>query len=643
MNNLYNIEYLVYIAGILVPVNSINIQSAFNSMPMATVSLPAYPQLYGIGREDRLPVQIFIKDVFGEEPPNDYILMFDGEVKSFQYVSNAISREIVINAQSNLAFLMDVKAYFMHSIEDLAERALIPEESNTSFSNFEADYIFPLSLFMHGITANLDESNAIEVPSEFLKNVFTFLKEAESMGKYNNSKLAEFYNKLSERLKILDRMIKVPEFDDPNRWDGVFPVLQGLRSKTALDLLSNRAVNAVDQGKTGDTFYNWLNYLMSEMQYELCFIPSPSWGTNLDGNDALGFTMLKPMFYDAYPPNCNIIFRSHVESIQTQEMVYQVPTRVRVDDMQGIFAQISSGEDTLSRLPRIYHYPTEKYKDSTPPEDVNPFTSDFLPSEEHTGPYVFDTQPPIWASYIDMEDIFENEGIETIEDYWERILSYILQMKVYENRQVQITMAFNPFITAGFPGAVYDTHDEQFTFCGHVVAVNHSLTKNQARTTVTLGFSRLVHEELRDPIKNPFPDVDEITSSLNDMDNIYQSTIASDAIDWNDIPGGFGEENENPTKAYDFNRRQIVTLYEFLDFMGLDLWESMDTGFGEDVPSVLDGVYIYDRRDMRDPQNITPEFSSRYLGLTGTAGDNLEGIRYILKEVAERGFENKIT
>ena len=647
-NNLFEINALVYVAGILVPYNSITVNSAFNSIPMATVTLPPYPQLYGIGRRDRLPVQIFVQDTLAET--NEYFLLFEGEVQSFSYLSTALNKEIVINAQGVMSFLMDVKSFFMESIKDLASRVMIPEENNTSIYSFEPHLTFPMSLFMKGI-APIEEEQLITVPSEFLANVYKYMEELSSMNEFNDSAIAKFYSGYTGKLNLKKRIAKVSHFDEPDTWDGTFPVLQGMRTHAAILQLMGRATNAVQQGKTGDTFYNWLNYLVSEMQYELCFPASPTMTTNLEGEESLGISIMKPMLYEAHPPKCNIFFRSQVDSIRTQETVYQVPTRVRTDDIQGVMAMLTGGsDDPITRLPRVKHYPTKAYKDKSaiPSEEdnINIFSSDFLDTEEFTGPYLFDTSPPTWSSYMDFEDMEPEE----IEDYWERILAYLLQLKVYESRTMTSTGGFNPFITAGFPGVVFDAEDDNFVFAGHVTAVNHSITKQQARTTVSLGFTRLIDEAIDYPIENPFDEVSAISTDPGKLEDIYQSTIGSSVIPFSEVKVmREAEENNNPIEAYKFNKRSIVTLEEYLGFMGLSVQEEIDFGYGESVPSVLGGDYVEKRMDDRDPATIQPLFPPPD-NEEKTENEEKEqilvsdytGIRAILKEIADRGFDNKI-
>ena len=73
-HTILDVNVLTYVAGVLVPTSEVGVTTAFNAVPTATISLPPYPQLFGIGRKDRIPVHIFFKDtVIGE-----YKLLFEG-------------------------------------------------------------------------------------------------------------------------------------------------------------------------------------------------------------------------------------------------------------------------------------------------------------------------------------------------------------------------------------------------------------------------------------------------------------------------------------------------------------------------------------------------------------------------------------
>lgn len=596
-NKSHNIEFLVYIAGVLVPAKNVSIQTAFNSLPMATIALPADVRLYAIGRQDRVPVHIFIKDTLAGS--NNYILMFEGEVKSFGFTSSVVSREVTVNAQSNLAFLMDIKAFFMHSIGSIADLEVLDHTANAGFFKMEA-LTFPHSLFMRGIT-NLDsDGEIIKYPSEFLQNLYRFIQEEGSIPGYNTSALAKFYSKYTEALSLKNKMVKVPVFDDGDKWENGFPLLAGMQKVTALEQLVSRGnTGASNRGKTGDTIYNWLNYIVSEMLYEMAFIAAPTLGTNMNGEISLGSSMLKPMMYESPPPECNIMCRSHVDDLRTSEDVYQVPTRIIVDNSRGIIGKLiaHSQESTISDAATTYFYPNSNGASSpiSMEDEKNRFSAELLGEEMFTGPYLYETKPPAWADYIDNHQDTENtRGV-----LMDRIMSYLLQLKQYERRSLSVSGAFNPFVVPGFSGVAFDSTESDFVFCGYVMAVNHTISKNSCRTSVNMGFVRLLDEAINDPLINPAEDVNEITTNVSSCSDIYEGIIGTSAVGFSEVRDVASLGNIEAGEAYKLNSRNIVTMREYFQLMGITIEEAdyLDTGYGEEIPAVLNGPLMDTRRN----------------------------------------------
>lgn len=586
MSTSFNIEFLVYIAGVWVPAKSVAVQSAFNSLPMATISLPADPRFFGVGREDRVPVHIFVKDTF--TGTQNYMLFFEGEIKTFSYTNSAVTREITVNAQSNLAFLMDVKAFFMQSIEDISELEFIEFNKERGFSSFNA-VTFPASLFTQGIVAPSSDT-IIEYPSEFLDNLYNYLQNAGSMNQYNDSALANFYSDYTTRLKLRKRAVKVPIFDDTSKWPFGFPLLKGMQEVTALEQIMNTATEAQGRGKLGDTLYNWLNHIVGEMQYEMAFIHAPAVGTNMSGEDSIGFSMLKPMLYESPPPNCNVICKSHVSNIRTTEDVYQVPTRIMVDDTRGTMAKIMGfSNSAMEQSARMSFYPSV----SGGAAPASEFADQIIPSEEYTGPYLYETHPPAWTSYIDYHNTSEGQSQELLT----RIMRYLLQLKIYERRSLTASIAFNPFVVTGFPAVVFDSDNGGFVFAGYLMSVTHRITKTNCRTDISLGFTRTIEEAIDTPIHNPEEEVDEITRSVDDCGDIYQSIIgASRAVDFSEVEEWAALGNEDPDQAYSLNSRDIITLEQFATIMGIQA-RMEDDGYGGEFPLDFIGDYITDRRN----------------------------------------------
>ena len=123
LNKLYELDLYVYIAGVYIPTASVSISNNVGGTPTATISVPPDPTFLGIGREDRIPVQIFIKDTFSgitsyrksmipilfnslgttkkyenyiqkNNIHNNKILLFSGTITSYSYLTTSNNRTI---------------------------------------------------------------------------------------------------------------------------------------------------------------------------------------------------------------------------------------------------------------------------------------------------------------------------------------------------------------------------------------------------------------------------------------------------------------------------------------------------------------------------------------------------------------------
>lgn len=643
-HNILDVSVLTYVAGVLVPTSEIGITSAFNAIPTATLSMPPYPQLFGIGRKDRIPVHIFYKDnVIGE-----YILLFEGEATSFSYSSSIATRDITINAQGVMAFLQDMQFNFLHSLDDLAASGT-DGYADVAYQNYSPGIVFPMSLFMYGL-GEASEENLVKFPVDYLDNMVNFVTNGgvtnPSLQQYNDSALAQFYADYCKKIKLEERYLKVPFFDEESEvWPKVgadkaqvFPLISGMQTKVALDQLQGLASEGVNQG----TVIQFINHIVNQLEYEFAFYNAP---TFKDGK--LVCISLKPMLYDAVPPICNILYRSQVKSISTAEQVYGIPTRIRTRDINGTFARLAQGiQSGITEYGLVDYYPTRKYKDNT----INPQTAetqalspmpnhlatelldtDPLDDEKYTGPWVYETAAPSWMSYVGPDAIGGNMKI-----FKERVLARLLHHKQFEKRTLQVQSSFTPYVTAGFPGAVFDSQDANFVFTGQVLAVNHSISKGDFSTTVELGFVRLVEEAINEPMVNPIPSIDALTKDPDKMATIYANLLGTTATNWQTVSNQrYSEAQDDPFKAYTAQFRSIVTMDQYIEFMGFEK-EMGIIGDGEEVPVMLRGGFLEERRKV-----------SEYIPLPdSTSGSkesaSIEGIRKLLKTIAEIEFNRTV-
>jgi len=578
VSNLFIAAFRVYVAGVRMPCSSVSISSAFNSPPTATVALPPDSRLFGIGRLDRVPVQVFVNDVFSGSRQG-FILIFDGEISSFGYQSTPMGREIVVNAHSAMAFLDDLNIRLMNNLEDYAIETLPASELKT-LGVAGGSLSYPASLFTQGITHV--GGDLIRTPTEFVQNIATYLSRlGTGEDPWLNTKLGEYYKAHAARLKFKSRIPMLPFYDDRSPTDKtLFPILEGMQTQSAVALLLGLA----NQSNTG-TLLSFLNLIAADLEYEVCMPTAP----RCDGGNLYSM-IFKPILYDALPPACNIMFRSHVDTLRLNEQVYGVPTRIRTRDAVGPMGTIDPNS-WFTKYATIDYFPTDlEEKDRNNKEaNINYFAKDWLDTEQYTGPFLYDTSIPRWFSYAGDSDAKE------FIPYKDRMHQHMFTLKRYEHRNMQVSTAFNPFITPGFPGVVFDSwqnDNSDFTFAGQVMAVSHTLSKHSARTSVMLSFARSLRDESPDgmPLVHGHTFMKDINRNVGKIGQIYKKILGCDAVAFSAFgKNTYGEEHGSPAAAYAFNRRGICTFDEYLSFM--------DSTGTKGQLSVLSGDYFEHRYD----------------------------------------------
>lgn len=586
LSNVFDISNtLVYISGVRMPATSISVTSAFNAFPSCTVTLPPDSKLFGIGRRDRVPLHIFVENVFCQKY-DSYIMLFEGEIVSFGYTSTDSGREMVVNGRSNMCFLQDVDIRVLVGIDDFAA-AVVPG-ADTANMNVAGGVSYPMSLVMSGVSA-CTPNNIIKYPYGFIENVALFLAN-NIQEPVPETKVFQFYRDYAASLKFTNRFSRLPYFDDANApWGPTgFPVLAGVQRLAALQQLNGILSNGPDIR----SLYSVLDYVATKMEYEISSFASPTY----DGTNLISLS-LKPIFYEAIPPRCNIIFRSHNQSLRTQEPVYQVPTRVRIKDQSGVLNLLSHGQSSaLVQFGISDYYPKESATDSENPV-FDPFANELLDSEQFTGPYAYEALPPDWMSYVDPVAVKS----ESEDSYKRNIMRHMLTLKIYEGRTLHCSTVFNPFYTSGFPGAVFDTDDAGFTFIGQVMTVTHTISKRSAGTSVSMSFVRTLKEEMENPLRNSLAIVDTVSKdNPTAMSQVYMSQIGCAAIPFSDMEALFSMAyNSDPSATYKFNQRSIVTLPEYIAFLGNGnaVGEEVTLPNGSQVPAQLTGPAFSPRYD----------------------------------------------
>ena len=345
--------------------------------------------------------------------------------------------------------------------------------------------------------------------------------------------------------------------------------------------------------------------------------------SNHDQNDKLVSSCMKPLLNDSIPPQCNVVYRTLVSDIRMSFQYKGVPTRVVVNNIYAPLADLAanSGNTALAMYGLIDYYPSEKYEGFDPPDPKNPkhvryLGSELLEVEKYTGPWVVQVGTPRWFHYLEgtaangnFAQIKGPDGneIDAEKVFKERFCRRQLANAKYMQRQVVAATMFDPYITAGFPGVIFDNEGSNFAFAGHITAVMHHISPTEMSTQISMNFARQLHEAAHVEIPHPINAIHLITHNSDKMTEVYQQILGTPG---SSIPGAKAltytdlldisesndvEENKNPQKAYQAKRRNVCTFEQYCSFMGLSA--TMGNGpEGPSTPVLLTGDFVENRR-----------------------------------------------
>lgn len=619
-SNLFYIDLRVYIAGVYIPVSSVYINSSFSGIPTATVTLPPYQELFTIGRMDRVPIHIFMCNRFISDNKYNYqnktiaegetkyqvgepLLIFEGEISGFGYLSDGGGREFVINAHSHFSFLRDLKVRFITSAEEM-DYAYLPGEFLTSLQKFDQTTAFPLSLFTDGFTlgSSSKTSHSISYPTKLLQNMFELITNRQVLDSFNDKSenaLIDFYQPYcKDKLKVTNRVVPLPYVDvdpkDSTKAGVGFPLLKLLVQDQTMAMFNSFLRSNIPI--TGGTLWDVIYSVFSKMEYDISILPSPTYSPS---KKTLNSIIAKPMLYDAIPPACNIIFRNQIKSLRVDEVTYGVPTRLRLKDINKTIITPTTTNSAFDLFNRLNYYPSKYYTTPTPsdtPKRGDLFVSELLDTEKHTGPYLIDRASPEWTTFVGSKLYADDSA------FIQALFKSMLMLSIYENRQITVTMDYNPFVVTGAPAIVFDVipngkNVQGLTFIGYVLSCQHSITRNSMRTSITLGYSRTIQEDFVEDTRlyNSYKDFSkDITQVSSKMDEIYSTMYGCTAMPVTDEDpikaySSFYSEyythatQNDPRASYAFQERRLTTMDEYLSYMGLSASKTTKTEDGDQL------------------------------------------------------------
>lgn len=314
--------------------------------------------------------------------------------------------------------------------------------------------------------------------------------------------------------------------------------------------------------------------------------------------DRLVHFCVKPMLDDTFPPACNIVFRSQITSISTATQFNGCPTRIQVSNLNRVpQGQNGTNNSYMDAFGSVDFYPCEDYGKNVPIADDKRATMSYelLDIERRTGPWVSRDRAPDWLFYttygIAFDTATENDPVkDQIKKMREQYMRRQLMRAQVLNRQLSAQCVFLPYITCGFPAVFFDAANTGFAFTGNVIAIEHHISPTDMSTSVVINGVRLLSEAASDEEEGRYPNpincVHVVTHNKDNISKVYQCILGypegsdypgANAYTWDEIiDKWYGKVNDassspqtNIYKAYQVQKRNIATLEQYADFMGM--------------------------------------------------------------------------
>ena len=201
------IAYIVYIAGVHVPVNNVSVTSSVGSFPVLNFSMPATADLIKLGEEDRTPVAVFFLDKW-YSPQNPKLgikptwrLLFDGDIVGWGFSKGVNSKTISFSAVSHIAALNSMSImYITGKGNELMSN--VSSSSVESLNRAVLKDMRSLSFYKKGLYGTGD----ITRPIDFVKNLLLGIKIGGAPK--DSASIKEGDKSLLTQLKEIDTKLK---------------------------------------------------------------------------------------------------------------------------------------------------------------------------------------------------------------------------------------------------------------------------------------------------------------------------------------------------------------------------------------------------------------------------------------------------
>ena len=424
-------------------------------------------------------------------------------------------------------------------MEGLTEPPAVTSNETSAATEVDADNFikrpidFVLNVFqalLKPISTELEDERMVEAGSKYLP------RSASSIPGKN------FFARWLKMTGFHSRWAALPYMEDEGG-TGCFPLVKATQDTNTLPALKQQLGQSV--GNAGSA-WELLQQVLGYMYMEILAIPAPpaaltvkktgnilartSTSVVTSGNrESIPTFFVKPMCTFALPPACNVVFPSMIKNYSFQENYIRQPTRVYLGEqfISDVIAAPSSSPSITNFIQNLMvtGYPVEvrkRMKDllQSSPETTN---KNFLlfAEEFYKGPVSRRMNAPPWmymlqqienanssgeseasnveqemAAYVD-EDIHSEISTSPLGALFDTYAKCEYYRSRYAERSGGVGLNWNPYITPGFPVAVFDQRSSGMDTMGYANNVSHTMSAEGTgtmSTSVNLTFMRTMPE-----------------------------------------------------------------------------------------------------------------------------------------------------
>lgn len=439
VNMPHQAAWIVYINGIEVPANSVNVEFGVWSIPTAQIRLVPHVLLQRIGHEDRLQVEIYYLDLFFEPDNPKMCLLGEFEVVGWSYQTTSAGRFVQLNCRSPLKILEQLRFYYMSSLADMAKGLSAPTATDASV--FIAPSVaYPLSLFNQGLVPDPNNPDTfITSPFEFVRNLLKALTAPIDLTGTSDTTSEDgslprtasgvagrnFFGRWIEMTDFRRRWAALPYFDDElaKKAEGCFPVMKAITSTEVLNTLKQQIGDSV--GDSG-TAWELLQRVYGTMLMEVLAVPAPpavqltsktnlvesrfvrrGGGTSDKNYGGLAAYIVKPQCLFSIPPACNVIFPSMIKTYSLSEDYERQPTRIYLGEayVSSLLSSGASGDmQTLAGELLVTGYPSivrDRMNEARNSPGLSSRNFLIYPEELYKGPVSKHLNAPAWLYMLE--------------------------------------------------------------------------------------------------------------------------------------------------------------------------------------------------------------------------------------------------